>query len=45
MKGLLEGAAFWGTSINEKQAKQLIAEGEKLLSEVASCAANVSACQ
>ena len=45
MRALLEGAAFYGQSVNEQQAKRLISQGQELLGEVASCAADLSDCE
>jgi hypothetical protein len=44
MKAILEAAAFQDQALDEQQAKQLIALAQALLSEVSSCAANISAC-
>jgi hypothetical protein len=45
MRALLEGAAFGGQRIGEQQAKRLINQGQALLEEVTSCAADLSDCQ
>jgi len=45
MKAMLEGAAFQGQAINEKQAKQLIAQGQALLNLVHACASDIASCE
>jgi len=45
MRGMLEAAAFKGQPINVQKADLLIKQGQELLGEVASCAANLSDCQ
>jgi len=45
MRALLEGAAFGGQPISEQQAQRLIHQGQALLEEVTSCAAELSDCQ
>lgn len=45
MRTLLEGAAFGGQPIGEQQAKRLIHQGQALLEDVASCAAELADCQ
>jgi hypothetical protein len=44
MRSMLEGAAFAGKAINESKARRLISQGQDLLQEVTSCAANLSNC-
>jgi hypothetical protein len=39
MKAMLEGAAFGGQSINEKQAQSLISQAQTLTNQVSSAAA------
>jgi hypothetical protein len=41
IKPMLEGAEFNGQSINEQQAKSLIAQGQKLLKQAAAVAASL----
>jgi hypothetical protein len=41
---LLEGAQFSGVTINEGQAKKLIAAGQDLLDRASGCAVNPAAC-
>jgi hypothetical protein len=44
MKAMLEGAAFGGQPISERQAQQLIRQGNQLLQDAASCAASLPDC-
>jgi len=44
IKQMLEGAEFGGLSIDEQQAKQLIADGQSLLDRANACATNPGAC-
>jgi hypothetical protein len=40
MRGLLEGAAFGNQPVGDEQAKRLIRQGQALMQEISSCAAN-----
>jgi hypothetical protein len=44
IKDLLEGAQFGGLSIDEQQAKKLIADGQSLVDAASACAADPAAC-
>jgi hypothetical protein len=41
MKAMLEGAAFGGQAIDEKQAKSLISQAQTLTNQVSSAAASL----